>query len=102
MHSSLRHGLGELRSSKQVKVDVLYGLASVLAYVGDDSVSVGKTACGSNLGYSLKNRGNCPGALGIDSVGRLDMALWHDQHVNGSLRSDVTERVDAVILVYLI
>ena len=97
----LRHILRELFATKQMEMDVLDRLTTVLADICNDSVSVFKSASRGNLGHCLKDRLNAARVICGDSVGRFNVAFWNDENVNGSLRSNILEGIYFFILVYL-
>ena len=98
---SITHIFGQFFSSEYVEVDVLNRLASVLANVGDNSVTVRQTASRRYLGYSLENGGNALRVVSADGICRFDMLARNHKHVNGRLGIDVAKRVDLFVLIYL-
>jgi hypothetical protein len=84
-----------------MEVNMLDRLTPILTDVGDNPVSVFKPTFLGNLGNRLKDSSNVKRVVCTDSICRLDMALGNDKNVNGSLRCNITESIDLVVLVDL-
>ena len=82
-------------------MQMLNGLAAVLAAVVDDSVAVVQAELGSHLGNRAEDmRDNITIVLG-DFIGTADMLLGNEQHMHGSLRVQIVKRDDFVVLIHL-
>ena len=66
----LRHLVAELLTTEDVEVQVLYGLAAVVADVADDSVAVFKAEHSGNFRYSGENVGDDVGVFFCDLICR--------------------------------
>jgi hypothetical protein len=84
-----------------MKVNMLDRMTPVLTDACNDSVSVFEPAFLGNLGNRLKYSRNIKRIIRADSIGRLDMTLGNDKNVNGSLRGNITESIDLVVLINL-
>ena len=80
---------------------MLYGLASVIAYIGDYSVTVFKLEKSSNFGNSLKYFCNSRRVVSAYTVARRNMSLGYNEAVNRCLRINIKEGVASLILIYL-
>ena len=95
----LRHSFGKGFAAKDVEMEMLYGLTSIITAVGDDAIAVGN-ACGlGNLGNLFKDFGYDHAVVGGDSVNRRNMLLGNHEHVNGGLRIDVVKCEDIVVFI---
>lgn len=102
LFSSLSDNIfGQLFATENMKVDVLDRLTAVLADIGDNSVSVFKSASCGDLGYRLKNCGNIIRVCTVDHVGGFDMLSRYHDHVDRCLRIYILKRVDLVVGIYL-
>ena len=95
----LRHGFGELLSAKDMEMEMLYGLASIVTAVGDHTVAIGDACCFGNFGDLFKDFGN-NGAVGfVDSVNRGNMFFRNNKNMDRGLRIDVVKGKDLVVFV---
>lgn len=81
---------------------MLHALTAVLAYVGDDSVTVGEFERLCYLRDSGKDVCHLNRALLAYLVCRSYMMLRYNEAVHGRLRIDVTEGVAVLVLVDLV
>lgn len=81
---------------------MLYGLATVITDIADDTVTVLESELGCNFRYCGKNRRNDRGVFCSYSIGGGDMLLRHDEAMHGRLRIYVKEGIAGVILVNLL
>ena len=80
---------------------VLYRLATVLAAVIDDAVTVCKSQICRDLGDRLKNLGYAYAVLCRYLIGAADVSFGYHKNVNGSLGVYILEGVNVFVLVDL-
>ena len=97
----LSHILGELLTANYVEVKVLYRLASVLADIGDNSVSAGKSLCLCNLRDNGEYVSNDIRVFFTYCINRSNMIFGNDEYVRGRLGIYISESVALIVLVYL-
>ena len=96
----LTHVVRKLFAAEKMEMQVLHRLTSVLAAIGDDTVTVGKPLGSRDFRNRFKNCGNVGTVLCIDSVSGRDMLLRDDQNVYGCHWVDIAECINLFILVY--
>lgn len=84
-----------------MEMQVLHGLAGLIAAVVDDAVILAAQVC-TDLGDDLKAMRHDVGVAAIDLAGAADVLLGHHQEMGGRLRVDVIEGVAQLVLVDLI
>ena len=80
-----------------MEMKVLNGLATVLADIGYNSVTVFKSHLFGNFGNCLKNCGNICGVVRANLVARADMLTGNNQDVYGRLGIYIVECVNLVV-----
>ena len=80
---------------------VLYALSTVLANIGDYSVSVGKSQLCGYFGNSGKNRSDGLAAAAVYRISRRNMFLGDYKTVYRCLRCYVKKSIAALILINL-
>ena len=98
----LRHLLGELLAAEDMEMQVLDGLAAVLADVGDHAIAVTERELGSDLGDHREDVSDDVCILRRDRIGGSNMRLGNDQTMHGRLGRNVEKSVAKRILVYLV
>ena len=81
---------------------MLYGLATVLTDIADDSVSAHKAEVLGDLRYDSKNMRDNVGVFACDLVYRADVCFRHNEAVYGCLRCYIEEGVALLVIVHLI
>ena len=99
---SLCHLIGKLFAAEDMEMQVLDGLAAVLADVGDHAIAVTERELGSDLGDHGEDVSDDVCILRRDRIGGSDMRLGNDQAMHGRLGCNVEKRVAKRILVYLV
>ena len=99
---SLSHIFGKLLAAENVEMKMLYRLASVLADICNNAVTVSKSELSCYLGNYSENVSNGCGILLCKLVKRGNMCLGDNKAVYGCLRRDVEECKADLILVNLI
>ena len=85
-----------------MKMQVLYRLTSVAATVGYNAVSSLKSRLLGDNGDHLEYMGHESAVFSRNAVCRLDMTLWNNENVNGSLGIYVVESQTLIVLVSLL
>lgn len=89
-------------AAQDVEVEVFYGLACVLAAVGDNAVAVGEAQNGGQVADHGKDMAD-GGLVGlVDTVSGLDMLLGDHQEMLGSHGSDIVESQAQLVFVQLL
>ena len=100
-YSKLNHLIAELLSAEDMEVQVHDGLAAVRAAVVDDAVAAAEAFDLSDLRDGFKAARDPHAVLRGYLVGAGNMSLGNDEDMHRSLRVDVTESVDILILIDL-
>ena len=90
------HAFRQFAAAKQMKVDMLHRLASVLAAVRDDAVAVFQPLRLCDPRDGLKDRACCAAVFGCDGICGSKVLFGNDKNVNRGLRMDIPEGVDSV------
>lgn len=95
-------GFSECFSCENVKMQVKNSLTRVLAAVVDNAKTVVKTLLSGNFGNRFKAAGNFSGIVRCDIRRAGDMRFGNNKDVNGSLRVDIAEGKDVLVLIDLV
>ena len=100
-YSESNHLIAELLSAEDVEVQVHDGLAAVRAAVVDDAVAAAEAFRLGDLGDGFKAACDPHAVLRCYLVSAGDMSLGNNEDVHRSLRIDVAESIDILILIDL-
>ena len=92
---------GELLAAKDMEVKMLNRLTSILAYIGDNSISRLQLEDRCNFRNSLEYFSCIYAVFLANFISRADVSLWHNDTMYGSLRGDVHKCVAVFVLIYL-
>jgi len=95
------HFQAELSAAQDVEVEVVDGLAGVVAAVANNAVAVFQAFRLGDGGDHLKNVGHNGGIFRGDLGDAADVGLGDHQNVGGSLGGNVPEGQNLVVLIHL-
>jgi hypothetical protein len=95
----LSRGPGEGAAAEQVDVEMVDGLAAVMAGVENDAVAAGEFLFAGNLGGGPEQVAEQRGMVRTGISEGCEMFARNDEHVDGRLRVDVGEGVTQRVLI---